>query len=92
MSFRHIGTIINDDNAATLALAKANNGIRSSVDENQIFDIDNQAVEGFIITVFEDEEFGGRYAFTYTYDFESAHDLIFAGDALFYDNHKDVNV
>lgn len=70
----------------------ATTGIRSSVQENQLLEADGQAVDGFIITVFEDEEFGGRYAFTYAYTFESAHDLIFAGDALFYDNHKDVNV
>lgn len=70
----------------------ATTGIRSSIEEDMIFEIDEQAVDGFIITVFEDEEFGGRYAFTHAYDFESAHDLIFAGDAFFYDNHKDVNV
>lgn len=70
----------------------ATTGIRSSVEENQTFEVNDQEVDGFIITVFEDEEFGGRYAFTHAYSFQTAHDLIFAGDALFYDNHKDVNV
>ena len=70
----------------------ATNGIRSSVQEDQLFEVYDQVVEGFIITVFEDEEFGGRYAFTHAYDIISAYDLIFAGDALFHDNHNDVNV
>lgn len=70
----------------------ATTGIRSTVEEDLIFEIDDHVVDGFMVTVFEDEEFGGRYAFTNAYDYSTAHDLIFAGDALFYDNHKDVNV
>lgn len=67
-------------------------GIRSTVQKDQLFEVDEQVIEGFIITVFEDEEFGGEYAFSHAYDYFTAHDLIFAGDALFYEKHKDVNV
>jgi len=54
-------------------------GIRSTVIENQVHETDGQAFDGFSVVIHDDEEFGGTYHFTHTYDAQSAHEFIFSG-------------
>ena len=55
---------------------------KSSVIENQLFDIDGQPYDGFSIVISDDNEFGGTYNFTHIYSYIDAHDHIFGGDAF----------
>jgi hypothetical protein len=56
--------------------------IKSTIIENQLFNIDGQPYGGFSIVIQEDNEFGGTYNFTHLYSYIDAHDHIFGDDAI----------
>ena len=66
--------------------------IISTVTTGLVFTIDGQPYDGFIVTVHDDEEYGGNYAFTEAYTHQSAHDLIFfSGNAVSFSEDGYVN-